>query len=256
MVFGTAVVVFAHPDDAEFMCGGTIARWARKGTEVHYVCCTDGSAGSNVPGDRREDIARWREAELREAAAVLGVASVTILGFEDGFLEVTPDLRRAVTREVRRRRPDVLVAQDPSRLYARGEYVNHPDHRAAGEVALRAVNPDSPSRPQFPELLDEGFEPFEVPALWLAAEEADTHVDVTDTIEVKVEALLRHTSQMGHMEVDRIVRERGRDAAAAAGDGFAGEFAEGYRTFVFSPGSGAALQKAAELEAAAREEAG
>src|SRR5207249_5239569 len=108
MQFARALIVFAHPDDAEFGNGGTIARWVREGTEVHYTCVTDGSAGSNTPGEGRDHMRPIRRAELEAAAEVLGVRSVSFLGFVDGELEVTPDLRRAVTREVRRHRPDVL----------------------------------------------------------------------------------------------------------------------------------------------------
>lgn len=227
MRFARALVVFAHPDDAEFMCGGTVAAWARQGTEVHYVCITDGSAGSNEPGITRQAMRVTRERELRNAADVLGVRSCTFLGFVDGELQVTMDLRRAVTREVRRVRPDVLVGPDPSRLWARGEYINHPDHRAAGEAVLCAVNPDAPTRPQFPELLDEGLEPFEVPALWLGAEEADTFIDISETLEIKLEALRRHHSQVKDMPFAELVRDRARAVGERAGMGLA----EGFRTF-------------------------
>jgi LmbE family N-acetylglucosaminyl deacetylase len=225
--FARALVVFAHPDDAEFMCGGTVAVWTAQGTEVHYACVTDGSAGSNEPGASREEIRTIRERELREAASVLGVRSCTFLGFVDGELELSLDLRRAVTREVRRIRPDVLVGPDPSRLWARGEYINHPDHRAAGEAVLCAVNPDSPTRPQFPELLAEGFQPYEVPNLWLVAEDADTFVDISATLDTKLEALRRHRSQVKHMPFEEMVRGRAQDVGERAGMGSA----EGFRTF-------------------------
>jgi LmbE family N-acetylglucosaminyl deacetylase len=228
MGFRRALVLFAHPDDAEFGFGGTVAKWAAEGTEVHYVCATDGSAGSNEPGVTRRDMRPVREREQREACRVLGVASCTFLGFVDGELEVTLDLRRAVTREVRRIRPDVIVATDPSRLWNRArDYVNHPDHRAAGEAALCAVMPDAPTRVQFPELLDEGFEPFEVPALWLGSEEPDTYVDITDTLEVKLKALACHESQVKELPYEEWVTRRAAEIGAAAGM----QYAEGYRTF-------------------------
>lgn len=229
MEFDRALVVFAHPDDAEFMCGGTVARWAREGTHVRYVCVTDGSAGSNEVGATREEMRGVREAELREACEVLGVTDCAFLGFVDGELELTLDLRRAVTREVRRHRPDVLLGPDPSRLWSRHRYVNHPDHRVVGEAVLCAVNPDSPTRLQFPELLEEGLEPFEVHRLWLAAEEADTYVDVTETIEVKLEALYRHASQVKDIPVEEMVRKRAEELGAEGGV----PYAEGFRTFVF-----------------------
>src|SRR2546423_8828839 len=130
--FASALVLFAHPDDAEFMCGGTVARWARDGCDVHYVVITDGSAGSKERGVTREELRPVREREQRAAAAVLGVQSVTFLGEVDGMLEVTLDTRRKICREVRRLRPEVLVAPDPSRLWFGSGYINHWDHKQAG----------------------------------------------------------------------------------------------------------------------------
>lgn len=230
MTFGRALVVFAHPDDAEFMCGGSVATWSESGSEVHYVCVTDGSAGSNDPHMTRERLAAIRETEQRAAAAVLGVASVTFLGFTDGYLECNLDLRRAVAREVRRLRPDVLLGPDPSRLWTAGVYINHPDHKAVGESLLCAVMPDAPSRPQFPELLDEGFEPFEVPRLWLTGSEADTYIDITEKIETKLKALACHASQSdGNLGVDKWVRARAHSYGERGGF----EYAEAFRTFAF-----------------------
>jgi len=231
MSFGRALVVFAHPDDAEFGFGGSVARWAGEGTEVHYLCVTDGSAGSNEPGTSREAMRPVRRREQQAACEVLGVTSCTFLDFVDGELELTLDLRRAVTKEVRRIRPDVLVGSDPSRLWNRSrDYVNHPDHKVVGEAVLCAVMPDSPTRVQFPELLDEGFEPFEVPALWLSAEDADTYVDITETLDLKLEALACHESQVRDLHYKDWVTRRAAELGAAAGM----EYAEGFRTFDFS----------------------
>ena len=126
--FSSALVLFAHPDDAEFLCGGTVAAWTRAGCRVHYLVITDGSAGSNEPGVTREQMRPIREREQRAAAAVLGVESVTFLGEVDGMLEVNLDTRRKVCREVRRLRPEVILAPDPSRLWSGRGYVNHWDH--------------------------------------------------------------------------------------------------------------------------------
>jgi len=136
--FSSALIVFAHPDDAEFMCGGTVAAWANEGTDVHYCVVTDGSAGNNEPGQTRDTIRPVREAEQRAAAEVLGVKSVTFLGFVDGELEVNLETRKAVTRVVRRIRPEVVVAPDPSRLWFANRYINHWDHKQAGMLALCA----------------------------------------------------------------------------------------------------------------------
>jgi LmbE family N-acetylglucosaminyl deacetylase len=227
--FASALVLFAHPDDAEFTCGGTVARWAREGCEVHYVCLTDGSAGSNEPGVTREELRPIRDREQRAAAEVLGVKSVTFLGEVDGMLEVNLDTRRKVCREVRRLRPEVIVAQDPSRLWFGTGYINHTDHKRAGELALSAIMPDAPTRPMFPELLDEGLEPFEVPNLYLSVNEPEAYVDITDTIDLKLKALAQHVSQLKVEDVEKWVRER----AATWGEQAGCEYAEGFKAFSF-----------------------
>ncbi len=227
--FGSALVLFAHPDDAEFMCGGTLAGWARGGCDVHYVVITDGSAGSNEPGVTRAQLRPIREREQRAAADVLGVRSVTMLGEVDGTLEVTLDTRRKVCREVRRLRPEVIVAPDPSRLWT-DNYVNHWDHKQAGLLALTVVMPDAPTRPMFPELEDEGLEPFEVPNLWLSSNEPDTYVDITDTMDTKLAALAEHVSQ-GTGEAEPWVRKRAEELAAQSELGCT--YAEGFKALRF-----------------------
>ena len=227
MTFSTALVLFAHPDDAEFMCGGTVARWVREGCEVHYVVATDGSAGSNEPGVTREQLRPVRESEQLAAAEVLGVSSVTFLGELDGLLEVNADTRRKVCREVRRLRPEVLVAPDPTRLWSGDGYINHTDHKRTGELALSAVMPDAPTRIMFPELIDEGLQPFEVPNLWLSSNEPDTYVDITDTIDLKLKALAQHVSQLKVEDVEPWVRDRARVHGESAGT----EYAEAFKAF-------------------------
>jgi LmbE family N-acetylglucosaminyl deacetylase len=230
--FASALVLFAHPDDAEFSCGGTVARWVADGCEVHYVCVTDGSAGSNDPDTTRDAMREVRVRELRAAADVLGVASVTLLGELDGFLEVTPETRKKVTREVRRLRPEVIVAPDPSRLWFGNSYINHADHKAAGALALSAVMPDGPTRVLFQELEEEGIEPFEVPNLYLVANEPDTFVDITDTFDVKIKALRAHASQIGPGMEERVA-----ERARALGDVAGCEYAEGFKAFRFVDGT-------------------
>jgi LmbE family N-acetylglucosaminyl deacetylase len=211
------------------MCGGTIARWARRGCQIHYVVITDGSAGSNEPGVTREGLRPVRAREQRAAADVLGVRSVTMLGEVDGTLEVNLETRRKVCREVRRLRPEVIVAPDPSRLWT-DNYVNHWDHKQAGLLALTVVMPDAPTRPMFPELLDEGFEPFEVPNLWLASSEPDVYVDITDTMDTKLAALAAHVSQ-GTGEAEPWVRKRAEELAAQSELGCT--YAEGFKALRF-----------------------
>lgn len=231
MSFASAVVLFAHPDDAEFMCGGTVARWAGEGCEVHYVVLTDGSAGSNQPGVTREGFREIREREQRAAADVLGVASVTFLGELDGHLEVTEATRRKVCRQIRRLRPEVLVAPDPSRLWSGDGYINHWDHKQAGLLALTAVMPDAPTRLMFPELEDEGLEPFEVPNLWMAMNEAGTYVDITDTMDTKLRALAAHESQLKLEDVEKWVRGRAEEFGKASDQGYT--YAEMFKVFRF-----------------------
>jgi LmbE family N-acetylglucosaminyl deacetylase len=230
MEFDRAMVVFAHPDDGEFGSAGTVASWTKQGTEVLYVCVTDGSAGSNEPGVVREELAEIRQAEQRAACDVLGVNDCVFLGIPDGMVEVTLDLRRAITREVRRFRPDVLVTPDPMRYWDdERRYINHTDHRAVGQACMAVVNPDASTRPMFPELLDEGFEPFEIRYLWIPAWDGsiDTYVDISETIEVKIEALRCHKSQIHDWPVDEWIRDRAQKRGESAGLAFA----ETFRTF-------------------------
>jgi len=232
MTFERALVVFAHPDDAEFMCGGTVALWTRAGTHVTYVCATDGSAGWNGPDLGRGEIAERRRTEMLEVAQLLGVGEVRFLDYPDGSLMPTLELRRDLTREVRRARPDVIVSLDPSKLWSGRTYINHPDHRAVGEAVLAVVACDAPTRPQFPELLEEGLEPHKVRNLWLATGDrsVDRFVDIGETIELKVKALEAHASQMenvGESDVGERVKTWARELARDQDV----EFAESFRTF-------------------------
>jgi LmbE family N-acetylglucosaminyl deacetylase len=228
--FERVLVLFAHPDDAEFGTAGTVATWTREGRQVSYLCVTDGSAGSNDPGAVREEIAAIRREEQLAACEVLGVEDCRFLDVPDGHVEVTMELRRALTREVRRFRPDLMVAPDPLRLWDAGRtYINHIDHRNVGLAAMAVLNPDANTRPQFPELLEEGLEPVEVRYLWIPAYDgdADTFLDISETIEVKVDALRCHKSQIHDWPVDEWVRERAKELGA--GQGMA--FAESFKTF-------------------------
>ncbi|CAN5326149.1 PIG-L family deacetylase [soil metagenome] len=225
-----ALVVFAHPDDAEFGIAGTVAKWTGSGAEVVYVSVTDGSAGSNEVGADREELRTVREAEQREACNVLGVRECVFLGWQDGSVEPNMDLRRAITREARRVRPDVLVSPDPTRMWDEGRgYVNHPDHRAVGVACMAVVNPDSPTRLQFPELLGEGLEPFEIPNMWIPTYEgeADTFVDISDTIDTKIRALRCHRSQVQDQPVDQWLRDRAEERGGSRGI----RYAEAFKTF-------------------------
>ncbi|MEO6398991.1 MAG: PIG-L deacetylase family protein, partial [Tepidiformaceae bacterium] len=207
------MVVVAHPDDAEFMVAGTVAKWAKHGCEVTYVVVTRGDKGSDDPLMTSSKLTEIREAEQREAGSILGVRNFEFMGYPDGYLQHTLDLRRDLTRLVRKYRPEVLVTFDPTHRLVGDSYVNHPDHRATGDAAIDAVFPSARDRLTFPELLLDGLEPWKVQQLWLGfAAAPDVCVDITDSIEAKRLALAAHPSQFGH-EIQEFVIEMGRNDA-------------------------------------------
>lgn len=197
-----ALVVTAHPDDPEFGAAGTIASWTRSGVEVAYCICTSGDAGG-FDDTPRAEMGPLREAEQRAAAAAIGVHDVRFLRYPDGRLTPSIELRRDVSREIRRFRPDRVLTQSPE-IWWRRLAASHPDHRAAGEAALAAVYPDARNPFAHPELLaDEGLEPWTVRELWIMGapdERIDQPVDVTETFDLKIAALRAHASQTAHMD--------------------------------------------------------
>jgi LmbE family N-acetylglucosaminyl deacetylase len=221
-----ALVVMAHPDDADFTAAGTVARWARAGAECIYLLCTDGNRGSDDPAMTPERLAAIRRVEQRAALERLGGRDVWFLGFEDGVLEPTIALRRAITEAICRFRPDVVIGQDPTVRWVGSEYINHPDHRAAGEATLAAVFPSARNRMIFPELFQGGLEPHAVAAVYLTAtRDADTWVDISDTMEQKLAALAEHKSQFSIEQVERFVRRWAEENGKAIGV----QYAEAYK---------------------------
>jgi LmbE family N-acetylglucosaminyl deacetylase len=212
------LVVTAHPDDVDFGAAGSVAAWTHAGVEVAYCIATDGDAGGSDRSVSRTDMAELRRDEQRKAAATVGVTDVHFLGFPDGRLEPSLELRRAIAGVIRRFRPDRVVAQSPERNWTR-IYASHPDHLAAGEAALCAVYPDARNPFAFPDLLDEGLEPHVVPELWLmTSERADRTVDVTPFFDVKLAALRSHVSQVGDGEqLEELLRSWMTGTAQAAG---------------------------------------
>jgi LmbE family N-acetylglucosaminyl deacetylase len=200
-----AIVVMAHPDDAEFGCAGTIALWAREGWEIHYVVCTDASGGgsddaTDVSPAARRQITETRKAEQRAAGEVLGLRDVIFLDYPDGTLQPTIELRRELVRIMRKLRPTRVVCQSPVRTwepqYSIGRH--HPDHLAAGEATIAALYPASQNPWDFPELLAEGLAPHKVRELYVMGAPIHNYaVDITSTFDVKIEALRAHTSQVG-----------------------------------------------------------
>ena len=190
------LVITAHPDDVDFGAAGSVAAWTAAGSEVAYCIVTDGDAGGFDPAVDRVEIPGIRRAEQTAAAKAVGVSDLTFLGYPDGRLEVSIDLRRDVSRVIRRFRPHRVVCQSPRRSFER-IYANHPDHLAAGEAALCAVYPDARNPFAHPELSEEGWEPWSVGEVWIMAmQEGDTFVDITDRFDTKIAALLCHESQL------------------------------------------------------------
>lgn len=212
------LAVLAHPDDVDFGAGGTVASWTAAGIEVTYCLITNGDAGGFDPAVPRSEIPGIRQAEQRAAGAALGVSDVRFLGYRDGELQVSHELRRDISRVIRQVRPDRMLIQSPERNWARLP-ASHPDHLAAGEAAICAVYPDA--RNPFAHqslLLDEGLDAWTVPEVWvMAGPNPDTFVDVTEQFDRKIAALLAHESQTGHMDDlrERIAGWMGMAASAA-----------------------------------------
>jgi LmbE family N-acetylglucosaminyl deacetylase len=205
-----ALVIAAHPDDIEFVVAGTVAKWVEAGADVRYVLATSGDAGTHERGVTREELARMREAEQRSAARVVGVKEVVFLGYRDGEVVPSLELRRDLVREIRQFRPDIAICYDPTRLFVRGSYINHPDHRAVGQAAIDALSPTAAMPLSFAEQIErEGLEPFRVRHILVAStDRPDTWVDISDTIELKIEALRQHVSQLdGRRDYEGMIRD-------------------------------------------------
>jgi LmbE family N-acetylglucosaminyl deacetylase len=213
-----ALVVAAHPDDADFLASGTVACWVAAGTVVTYLLLTDGDAGGFDPEVPRSDIPALRRAEQVQAAKAVGVDDVRFLGYADGGVVVTPDLRRDIARVVRQVRPQRIVMHSPEINWADLPDL-HPDHRAAGEATLQAVYPDARNPFAHPPLREEGLKPWSVPEIWMmGAPHPDRWVDITETFPVKLAALRAHVSQTGHMnDLEQVVRSRLERQAGQAG---------------------------------------
>lgn len=217
------LVVTAHPDDSEFGAGGIVAKLVREGKEVTYVIVTDGSKGSSDRTMTPERLARIRQQEQRAAAKALGVDRVEFLGYPDSELEDTRDLRRDVTRQIRRWRPDLIITQNPHR--GSNLYASHRDHRITAGVVLDCVYPLARDHMAFPELLPE-FEPHKVREVYLMAwDNPEVVVDIADTMDVKLKALACHASQFHDFgALEGRVRERSAAVGKARGYAYAESF--------------------------------
>jgi LmbE family N-acetylglucosaminyl deacetylase len=227
------LVIMAHPDDAEFGCGGTIARWAAAGKEIFYSLCTSGDKGSSDPNVNPVELARTRRTEQRNAARALGATGeVTFLSYEDGTLRNTLELRRDLVREIRRVRPDAVICQDPTMRFGGNRYLNHPDHRAAGDACLDAIYPSARDPHAFRELLVDDLQPHKVREVFVSTtQNADVWVDISDCFERKIEALKEHVSQVGERADQLAERMRERSRLVARANELPFELAEGFRYF-------------------------
>jgi LmbE family N-acetylglucosaminyl deacetylase len=226
----TILVVTAHPDDVDFGAAGSVASWTDKGIDVHYCIVTDGDAGGFDAAVPRSEIPRIRREEQTKAAKTVGVTDLHFLGYPDGRLVTSIELRRDISRVIRQVRPDRMLCPSPDRNFSR-IYASHPDHLAAGEAAVCAVYPDARNPWAHPELLQqEGLEPHTVPDLWLmASNKADHFVDTTAQIDRKIAALLCHESQMPDpSRIPKLITDWGAAIAAMAGLP-AGHYAEGFQ---------------------------
>lgn len=222
----SAMAIVAHPDDIEFSCAGTLARWAHKGTRVSYVICTSGEVGIAQAGMSRAKAAEIREDEQRQAAEIAGASEVIFLREPDGMLQATIELRKRLVREIRRFRPEVVICGDPTIVWAGDTYINHPDHRAAATAALDAIFPAAGQPNLFEELTDEGISAHKPRKVYVTGwDQSDLFVNITETIDVKVAALSAHKSQIKDWDPENRIKEW----AALRGKGKEMPYAEGFR---------------------------
>jgi LmbE family N-acetylglucosaminyl deacetylase len=229
-----AMAVHAHPDDQEFSTAGTLARWSKAGCQVISVIITSGEAGSNLAGkDERykPTLAKLRETEQLSANARLGISETEFLHFPDGILQPNLDLRRDLTRLIRKYKPMVVITGDPTVRFYGDEYMNHPDHRVAADVCCDAVFPSAGTRLIFPELLAEGYEPHDVNYVYMhGSEKNNLYVDITDFLDIKIKALQQHKSQISGSDAKRIATDWAIEAGKMGGY----QWAEGYHVMVIN----------------------
>lgn len=221
----SAMAIVAHPDDIDFSCAGTLARWAEAGCRVSCLLCTSGDVGIAEPGMTREKATKIREAEAREAARIISATEIVFLREPDGLLQPTLDLRRRLVREIRRFKPEVIVTGDPTVVWSRGDYINHPDHRAAATAALDATFPAAGQPNLFEEFEQEGIMAHKVRKVYVTTwADADVYVNIESTIDKKIEALRAHISQMKDWDPEEDIKkwaaERAKGKEMAYAEGF------------------------------------
>ena len=224
--------IHAHPDDQEFTVAGTLARWAKTGCEIISVIITSGDAGSNDPAHAagyKPTLASIRESEQSAANETLGIRETVYMRQPDGELEPTIALRKEVTKLIRHYKPDVVVTGDPQAVFYGNGYINHPDHRAAAQLALYAAFPSAGSRLLFAELLEAGYEPHNVKRVYIhGSERPDTWVDIAESIDIKIAALKKHVSQLGDWDPEKMIREWAEEEGKEKGL----QYAEAYKVMI------------------------
>jgi LmbE family N-acetylglucosaminyl deacetylase len=227
-----AMSIQAHPDDQDFSVAGTLAKWAKAGCKIISVLITSGDSGSNdvtKGADYKAELARLRETEQLAANKTLGIQQTVFLHYPDGELEPSLALRKDLTRVIRQYKPDVVLAGNPEAWFYDNEYVNHPDHRAAAQAACEAVFPSAGTRLIFTDLLEAGYEPHNVKRLYIhGSEKSDTWIDISETIDIKIEALKKHVSQVDTHEVDKWMHEWAKEEGKEKGL----DFAEAYKVMI------------------------
>jgi LmbE family N-acetylglucosaminyl deacetylase len=217
------MVISPHADDSEFGIAGTVAKWTREGKKVAYVICTNGDKGTSDYKMEPRELANIREKEQLEAAKVLGVVDVAFLGYPDQGLEDTNEFRKEIVRQIRIYQPNTVATADPYR-----KYMQHRDHRICGQVVLDAVYPFARDHLAFPDLFAQGYLPHKVrEVLTWGTDDPNYWVDITDTFEIKIEALRRHESQVGNRDSNQLyqwLKERAANIAKGKGYQMAEEF--------------------------------
>jgi LmbE family N-acetylglucosaminyl deacetylase len=225
---GVVLAIYTHPDDCEISCGATLTKWAAAGLTVIIAVVTDGEKGSQNRDEDRAALVATRRDEQRAGAARMGAKDVRFFDYRDGELENTLEVRADLVRLIREIRPGLVVCPDPTAWFFGGQYYNHRDHRMTGEAVLDAVSPAAGNPHFFPEQLDEGLEPWNVPQMWLAPTLEPNHTeDVTGFIETKLAALEEHRSQLADDQLELFrswlpmaAKEAGKEIGVAAGEGF------------------------------------
>ena len=219
------LVVFPHPDDADFWCSGTIAKWIGDGATVRYVLCTDGGKGTTDPNISSADLSKIRQQEQADAVESLGVQELVLLHNLDGSLEDNDEFRRELVRQIRQVQPDVVLCPEPYRK----NLAWHRDHRITGQVTLDAVFPCARDHLHFVELWrDEGLEPHKTATiLFWGTEQADTSIDISESLDAKIKAVAAHASQMNGRspsEIEEFIKERAQLSEGGSGKEFVEEF--------------------------------